>query len=125
VTAPAADGSSACGGSRIGPDAHRADGIHAGPIAAKNRSGRGSPEWSKTVSGGPWARMRPWFMKTTQSATSRAKPDACDHLDVCRPLGVEVYRPDPALLDGWTPPARAAYRNLHGLRRPDHTEAAG
>ncbi|OPG07056.1 hypothetical protein B1R27_15090 [Streptomyces sp. GKU 895] len=52
-------------------------------------------------------------------------PDARDPLDVCRPLGVEVYRPDPALLDGWTPPARAAYRNLHGLRRPDHTEAAG
>ena len=45
-------------------------------------------------------------------------PDARDPIDVCRPLGVEVYRLDPALLGGWTPPARAAYRNLHGLRAP-------
>ncbi|QUC63791.1 hypothetical protein IOD14_21745 [Streptomyces sp. A2-16] len=52
-------------------------------------------------------------------------PDARDPLDVCRPLGVEVHRPDHASLDGWTPPARVAYRNLHGLRRPDHAEAAG
>lgn len=59
----AADGSPPeCSGSRISPAAHRADGIHAGPTAAKNRSRRGSPEWSKTVSGGPWSRMRPWFM---------------------------------------------------------------
>jgi len=52
-------------------------------------------------------------------------PDARDPLDVCRPLGIEVYRPDPALLDGWTPPRRAAYRNLHGMRRPEFIEAAG
>jgi uncharacterized protein YcgI (DUF1989 family) len=45
-------------------------------------------------------------------------PDARDPLEVCRPLGVEIYRPDPALLDGWQPPERAAYRNLHGLRLP-------
>ncbi|WP_200812067.1 hypothetical protein [Streptomyces sp. 3213.3] len=45
-------------------------------------------------------------------------PDARDPLVVCRPLGIEVYRPDPALLAGWTPSARAAYGNLHGLRRP-------
>ena len=47
-------------------------------------------------------------------------PDARDPLDVCRPLGIEVYRPDPALLAGWTPPARAAYGNLHGMRRPEY-----
>ncbi|MEV0477610.1 urea carboxylase-associated family protein [Streptomyces prunicolor] len=52
-------------------------------------------------------------------------PDARDPLDVCRPLGVEVYRPDPALLEGWSSPGRAAYRNLHGMRRPDFVEAAG
>lgn len=45
-------------------------------------------------------------------------PDARDPIDVCRPLGVEVYRPDPALLAGWQspPPANAAYRGQHGLR---------
>ncbi|WP_234468568.1 hypothetical protein [Streptomyces sp. MBT62] len=47
-------------------------------------------------------------------------PDARDPLDVCRPLGIEVYRPDPALLAGWTPPARVACRNLHGMRRPEY-----
>ena len=46
-------------------------------------------------------------------------PDARDLLDVCRPLGIEVYGPDPALLAGWTPRARAACGNLHGLRRPE------
>jgi hypothetical protein len=47
-------------------------------------------------------------------------PDARDPLEVCRPLGVEIFRPEPALLDGWRPPERAAYRNLHGLRLPAH-----
>lgn len=50
-------------------------------------------------------------------------PDARDPLDVCRPLGVEVYRPAAALLEGWAPPQRAAYRNLHGIRRPEWGEA--
>lgn len=45
-------------------------------------------------------------------------PDARDPIEVCRPLGVEVYRPDPGLLAGWRPPARAAYQNLHGVRLP-------
>jgi uncharacterized protein YcgI (DUF1989 family) len=52
-------------------------------------------------------------------------PDARDPLDVCRPLGVEVYRPDPALLEGWSSPGRAAYQGLHGMRRPDSVDAAG
>jgi len=43
-------------------------------------------------------------------------PDAGDPLEVCHPVGVEVYRPDPALLAGWTPRERAAFRNTHGLR---------
>lgn len=42
-------------------------------------------------------------------------PDARDPLEVCRPLGVEVYRLDPALLEGWRPPAVAAYRGGHGM----------
>ena len=45
-------------------------------------------------------------------------PDARDPIDVCRPLGVQVIRPDPALLHGWHSPQPAAYRNLHGLRFP-------
>jgi len=51
-------------------------------------------------------------------------PDAGDPLQVCRPLGVEVYRPETALLRGWTPPERAAYANLHGMRRPQWTDQA-
>ncbi|HWM78664.1 MAG TPA: DUF1989 domain-containing protein, partial [Methylomirabilota bacterium] len=42
--------------------------------------------------------------------------DAGDPLATCRPLGVEIWRPDPALLAGWQPPAPADYRGDHGLR---------
>ncbi|MDT0378295.1 DUF1989 domain-containing protein [Streptomyces sp. DSM 42041] len=45
-------------------------------------------------------------------------PDARDPLDVCHPIGVEVYRVDPGLLSGWSPPERAAYRNVHGMTSP-------
>lgn len=45
-------------------------------------------------------------------------PDARDPVDVCRPLGVQVYRPDPGAFRGWRSPQRAAYRNLHGLQLP-------
>ncbi len=43
-------------------------------------------------------------------------PDARDPLSVCRPLAVEIYDVPPALLAGWSPPARAAYAGMHGLR---------
>ena len=43
-------------------------------------------------------------------------PDARDPIEVCRPLGVEVYQPDPALLAGWTSPLPSDYRGNHGLR---------
>jgi uncharacterized protein YcgI (DUF1989 family) len=46
-------------------------------------------------------------------------PDARDPVDVCRPLGVEVYRPDPSLLHGWSSPQPAAYAGLHGMDMPD------
>ena len=45
-------------------------------------------------------------------------PDAGDPLEVCRPLGVQVYRPDPALLADWASPPPAAYANQHGMRMP-------
>jgi hypothetical protein len=45
-------------------------------------------------------------------------PDAKDPLDVCRPLAVEVYRLAPHLLEGWSSPQPAAYRNNHGMRMP-------
>lgn len=45
-------------------------------------------------------------------------PHARDPIDVCRPLGVEVYRVDSPLLDGWSAPPTAAYRNLHGMTLP-------
>jgi uncharacterized protein len=34
----------------------------------------------------------------------------------CRPLAVEVYRPAPGHLNGWTPSRPVNYRGLHGLR---------
>ncbi len=43
-------------------------------------------------------------------------PNAADPLDVCRPLGVEVYDLDPALLKGWRPPQVSDYAGMHGLR---------
>ncbi|WP_406635183.1 urea carboxylase-associated family protein [Amycolatopsis sp. WGS_07] len=45
-------------------------------------------------------------------------PDARDPLDVCHPIGVEVYQPSHDLLRGWQPPERAAYDTMHGLRAP-------
>lgn len=49
-------------------------------------------------------------------------PDAGDPLEVCHPIGVEVYRLDRELLHGWQPPQRAAYDTMHGLHAPswDH-----
>ncbi len=52
-------------------------------------------------------------------------PGAADPVDFCHPIGVEVYRVDPALLTGWTPPERAAYRGLHGMTRPLGPEGPG
>lgn len=49
-------------------------------------------------------------------------PDARDPLEVCRPLGIEVYELDAALLDGWASPTVSPYRGVHGLRA---TEAEG
>jgi uncharacterized protein YcgI (DUF1989 family) len=43
-------------------------------------------------------------------------PEAGDTLQVCRPLGVEVYQPTAHLLAGWASPKPPPYRNLHGLR---------
>ncbi|AXK62738.1 DUF1989 domain-containing protein [Burkholderia sp. IDO3] len=45
-------------------------------------------------------------------------PDARDPIDVCRPLGVEVYRLDPSLLEGWASPSVAPYRGMHGMQSP-------
>ncbi|HUG13822.1 MAG TPA: DUF1989 domain-containing protein, partial [Thermomicrobiales bacterium] len=42
-------------------------------------------------------------------------PGAADPLATCRPLGVEVYQPDVALLAGWQSPEPPAYRGNHGL----------
>lgn len=42
---------------------------------------------------------------------------AGDPLATCRPLGVEVWQPDPTLLAGWRPPMPSDYHGDHGLRR--------
>jgi hypothetical protein len=44
-------------------------------------------------------------------------PDARDPIEVCRPLGVEVFEPKAELLDGWKPPERSDYKGSHGLVR--------
>jgi len=51
-------------------------------------------------------------------------PDARDPIEVCRPLGIEVYQPAPELLAGWQPPKPSDYRGLHGLRQAVGAEAA-
>ena len=43
-------------------------------------------------------------------------PEAQDPLSVCRPLGVEIYRLEEHLLEGWKQPERASYNGLHGLK---------
>jgi uncharacterized protein len=48
-------------------------------------------------------------------------PDAADAMSVCRPLGVEIWQPDPALLGAWRPPATSDYRGGHALRGPEDT----
>ena len=45
-------------------------------------------------------------------------PDARDPISVCRPLGVEVYQPDPELLAGWASPTSSDYRGNHGMTAP-------
>lgn len=43
-------------------------------------------------------------------------PEAGDPEPTCKPLGVEVYDVDPALLEGWSPPRSPGYAGQHGLR---------
>lgn len=43
-------------------------------------------------------------------------PEARDPLEVCRPLGVEVYKVPEAVLAGWSSPELPAYRGGHGLK---------
>jgi uncharacterized protein YcgI (DUF1989 family) len=54
-------------------------------------------------------------------------PEAADPLPVCRPLGVEMYRLDPAVLEGWAPPEPAftRYRGQHGMRLEQPAWARG
>src|SRR3954468_22889701 len=42
-------------------------------------------------------------------------PEARDPIDVCRPLGVELYRLDDSLLKGWRSPEPVPYQGLHGM----------
>jgi hypothetical protein len=46
-------------------------------------------------------------------------PDARDPIDVCRPLGVEVYRLAEGVLNDWAPPQMARYAGMHGLTQKD------
>ena len=43
--------------------------------------------------------------------------DAADPISTCRPLGVEVYQPQPELLEGWEPTLSVEYLGIHGLGR--------
>lgn len=45
-------------------------------------------------------------------------PQRVDPLSTCRPLAVEVYQPDAALLSGWTSAPSVGYQGLHGLKPP-------
>jgi uncharacterized protein YcgI (DUF1989 family) len=41
---------------------------------------------------------------------------AGDGLDICRPLGIEIWQPAPELLRGWSSPPVSTYRGGHGLQ---------
>ncbi|NKX54296.1 urea carboxylase-associated family protein [Arthrobacter mobilis] len=43
---------------------------------------------------------------------------AHDPVEVCRPIGIEVYKVDAALLEGWTSPGLPEYAGAHGLKAP-------
>ena len=43
--------------------------------------------------------------------------DAADPISTCRPFGVEVYQPQPELLEGWEPTLSVEYLGIHGLGR--------
>ena len=45
-------------------------------------------------------------------------PEAGDALSTCRPLGVEVHRPDRELTVGWSPPTPSDYKGFHGITIP-------
>jgi uncharacterized protein len=49
-------------------------------------------------------------------------PDAGDPLPTCKPLAVEVYQPDPALLAGREQPHPAGYSGLHGITLPEWSD---
>ncbi|MCV5626044.1 hypothetical protein OFN31_30910, partial [Escherichia coli] len=42
--------------------------------------------------------------------------EAQDTLRVCRPLGVEIYKPQADLVANWTPPVSPDYRGNHGMQ---------
>ena len=42
-------------------------------------------------------------------------PEAQDTLGVCKPLGVEIYKLDSDLLEGWSQPPCSPYAGNHGL----------
>lgn len=42
-------------------------------------------------------------------------PDARDPIDVCRPLGVEIYQLDASVLQGWESPKVSGYKGYHGM----------
>ena len=43
-------------------------------------------------------------------------PDARDPIEVCRPLGVEVWKIDKAVLEDWKPPQSPPYKGAHGMK---------
>ncbi|MCE9684391.1 urea carboxylase-associated family protein [Halomonas alkalisoli] len=45
-------------------------------------------------------------------------PNARDPLETCHPIGVEVFRLDASLLQGWLPPEPSPYAGGHGMRGP-------
>jgi uncharacterized protein YcgI (DUF1989 family) len=52
-------------------------------------------------------------------------PNAGDSLAHCHPIGIEVYRVEPKLLDGWAEPPISAYAGHHGLTYHDGIGGGG
>jgi uncharacterized protein YcgI (DUF1989 family) len=50
-------------------------------------------------------------------------PKTGDQLSTCKPLAIEIYRPEESSLKGWAPPQPAPYHGLHGLTIPQWGKA--
>jgi hypothetical protein len=70
--------------------------------------------WARKRSA-PRRLMRPTQLRYTSEMTDRCL-NARDPITGCRPLGVEVWKIDKAVLVDWMPAQSLPYKGLHGMK---------